>query len=91
MNSNGKAKAQRIHARTRADERLGLQPDWDRLLREIQTGKVRCIQRQSLRVSIFRVKVPTLANGVAGECFCRAVYDKKRHQIVTLMPEKTEG
>lgn len=77
-----KVKAQRRHAQKRAAERFGLFLNRDQLnalVKQIQTGYALLVEKQSNRVSVWRVSLPD--GGSAN-----VVYDKQRHTIVTFLP-----
>lgn len=78
-----KKQAQRIHARTRFKQRCNI--EFTRKMRFyfincIQNWKAEFLEKQSLRVSLFRVMYE-------GKSF-KVVYDKKRKEIVTVLPEE---
>ncbi len=78
-----KHKAQILHAKKRAKERLGidLTPDMrQRLIRDIQKGHGRFLYRQSGRISVWEV-------WVAGKR-ATVIYDSDRHSIVTFLPKR---
>lgn len=78
-----KHKAQILHARKRAKERLGvnLTPDLrQRLIRDIQKGFARFLYRQSGRISVWEVFVLGRKATV--------IYDTDRHSIVTFLPRR---
>ena len=80
-----KAEAQRIHARERFRRRKNI--DFTDELHREAVGKIRnqdpsahVIRQQSHRVSIWRL--------VIAGAECRVVYDRKRDNIVTVLPER---
>lgn len=76
-----KADAEYHHAVKRARERYGVdlrQPDYDRLVKAIQTNRAQFVERQSNRVSLWVVR--------HAETPMVAVYDTHRHMIVTFLP-----
>lgn len=78
-----KAKGQRIHAKRRALERYDLdlnRHQMDELVRMIQRGQGRLLEKQSLRVSTFELN--------AFDKILYVVYDKHRKTIVTFLPEQ---
>lgn len=76
-----KAQSQERHAAIRGIQRFGAVPDDKRIIAEIQQGKAKVIRRQSHRVIIYLVSVPT----IDGFCPAYAVYDKTRKTIVTYL------
>lgn len=71
--------AQRIHAKKRAKERYGVDfttSDLKNLIDKIQNRKALLIEKQSLRLSVFKVDIYYV------------VYDKKRKEIVTFLTEE---
>lgn len=77
----GKARALLRHAKRRANTRYGLDltnNDLQEIVRLIKQQKAKFIERQSLRVTHWEVEYK-------GETL-RAVYDKRRSQIVTFLP-----
>jgi hypothetical protein len=82
-----KARAQTKHAKRRAFERYGVELNRHQL-REladlIRTGKAEFVEKQSHRVSVFRVPI--------GDTTARVVYDRQRKTIVTFLPpERSEA
>ena len=83
--SLSKAEAQRIHARERLRRRRNI--NFTDELRE-KTVRMICthadgarfVKKESQRVSIWDVVI----SGIQ----CRVVYDRKRHNIVTVLPER---
>lgn len=76
-----KTKAQAIHARKRARERLGLELGDDthrRIVGVIQSSRSRVVERQSHRVTVHDVDLD-------GATY-RVVYDRHRKQVVTFLP-----
>ena len=78
-----KAKVMRNHFWQRSIERVGYLVDEKELINLIQTQKLKFIEKQSNRVSVFRWI------SKEGKKF-RLVYDKIRHQIITILIEKGE-
>ena len=81
-----KKQCQQHHAKKRALERYGLNlitKDLRQLVLDIQNGKSKLIEQQSLRVSIREVEF----NGE--QVF--VVYDSKRKSIVTFLPYENEN
>lgn len=76
-----KKKAQHLHAKRRFIERYGLEvnrKDLRFMINQIQNGKAKLIERQSHRVSKWRVKF--------ADRNVYVVYDKMRKSIVTALP-----
>ena len=76
-----KALAQRQHAVRRAAERFGVvlsTEAYDALVRQIQAGQARFLFKESTRLSHFAL--------VIGGVEVRAVYDRMRHTVVTVLP-----
>lgn len=74
--------AQRAHAKRRAEQRYGIRMNRDvlrQLIAQIQAGKARVLERQSLRVSVLELCID--GNPVP------LVYDYKRKTIVTFLPK----
>ena len=73
---------QRFHAKRRARERFGLElnrQDLREIAGQIQNGKdARLLGQESLRLSHWMVSYQGTE--------MHAVYDKKRHQVVTFLP-----
>jgi hypothetical protein len=76
-----KAQSQRAHAKRRAEERYGLSLNrngQDEIVRKIQYGEAELVERQSNRVTIWKV------------CFqntwIKVVYDSSRHTIASVLP-----
>ena len=81
MKRGSKARAQCLHVRRRAIQRLGvgLPPSAQReIVSLIQAGNTRLLDRQSLRISVHRVEYEGLTFPV--------VYDRLRHTLVTVLP-----
>lgn len=79
-----KKTCQRIHAKRRALERHGLQLnrfDLFEMVKLIQGQKAEFVERQSLRVTVWRVPW--------GDRKLKVVYDKVRKNIVTVLPVET--
>jgi hypothetical protein len=73
---------QRKHALRRIRERYGIslsQEEYWNIVRQIQTGKAKFVERQSCRVTLFRVTVRDIAIVVS--------YDKNTHQVSTFLSE----
>lgn len=71
---------QRIHAKRRAEERFGLKlnrDDYRELVLKIRGGKAEFLGRESLRLTHWAVEW-------SGQSM-HAVYDSKRHNVVTVM------
>lgn len=80
---SSKARSQRSHARKRALQRFDVQLNRHQLqalVTQIQNGFATLVERQSLRVSVWRI---TLEDGRRPH----VVYDKQRKTIVTFLPE----
>lgn len=80
IGKKGKGKSQTAHALRRASQRLGLslnERDLLDVIQDIQSGKYKCLQVQSNRVSKFKVTI----KGVE----VVAVYDKLRKTLVTFL------
>lgn len=81
-----KTQAQRAHSKRRAHQRFGLainRKHLRQLCDDIQAGRATLVERQSLRVSLWLVKlndVPMVA-----------AYDRNRKTIATLMPPEWKG
>ena len=76
-----KAKSQRIHAKRRALQRYDIslnREDLEKIIQLIQTGKGRCIEKQSNTRTIFIVEYKGKD--------CKVVYDKLRKNICTFLP-----
>jgi hypothetical protein len=76
-----KARAQIAHARQRLFERYGIEAsdaEIKGLVSEIQAGRGQCIERQSLRVTVWEL--------LFHERRIRVVYDKERKTIATVLP-----
>lgn len=75
-----KGRAQTAHALRRASQRLGLtlnESDLHKVIKDIQSGKYKCVEVQSNRVSKFKVTIK--------EVEVVAVYDKLRKTLVTFL------
>jgi len=75
-----KASCQRRHARNRALQRFDLEltrKDLDFLVQQIQDNKAKFVERQSHRVSVFKI--------LYKEKDMKVVYDKQRKTIVTFL------
>lgn len=86
MKEMSKLTAERIHAKRRARERLGINLNRfarRELVKRIMTGKCRCLYRQSHRVSVFRDTINNREIDI--------VYDKTRHTIITFLSPLPEG
>lgn len=80
-----KAKRQTSHFKRRARERFGIyfsKSDIDIIIKKIQNGEAKFIERSSNRVSVFTVW--------HNEQNLRVVYDKARKTLVTIMYNKKE-
>ena len=76
-----KEKQQRQHAKVRFIQRLGVNLTsqlHNELTRQIQSGKLQCIEKQSNRVSVFLMEVEGQE--------AKIVYDKNTKNIVTVLP-----
>ncbi len=76
-----KRRAQLIHAERRAFMRLGITVgpgENAAIVKQIQDGRATFLRRSSHRVTVWQVEI--------GGVPMRAVYDKKRHVIVTVLP-----
>lgn len=71
-----------IHFTQRCIERIGYVPDTKTIIKQIQSGKLECIERQSNRITVWQWIDPV--NGIV----CRIPYDKERHQLITILFEK---
>jgi len=83
MGFNKKRKLQR-HARRRCQQRYGVSLTEERrrrILRDIENGAARLVERQSRRVSVWWVQ---LAEAVEAP----VVYDGERQEIVTVLPKQ---
>jgi hypothetical protein len=79
---DAKRQAQRLHAKRRAAERVGVNLNHalhTELVQAIQGGQATFIRRQSHRVSHFDVVLPT------GQT-ARVVYDRHRKALITVLP-----
>jgi hypothetical protein len=75
-----KKRCQQIHAANRARERFGInlsQNDQQEICRMIRDGEASFVRKDSNRVSVFDV--------LFKEYVIRAVYDKHRHSIATVL------
>jgi len=52
----------------------------DEIVKKIQIGDARIVEKQSLRVSLFELSIKRIKDKII------VVYDKRRHQIVTVLP-----
>lgn len=95
MPKKTKAKAQKIHAAGRFNERYSIkltQHVWDQILGKIKGGKARLIEKQSLRVKLYDVFVELNKNDIINHLIepstikVRVVYDKTRGTIVSALP-----
>ena len=80
-----KAQCQRQHAKNRAFQRFGAElnrNDLREVVDLIQTGKAAHIERQSQRVSVFRVFVTKFNQDAY------AVYDRSRNEVVTFLTDE---
>lgn len=77
-----KREAQRKHFEKRSIQRVGVLLNRKEIIHKIQNGELEFIERQSLRVSLFRY----VHNGTA----YKIVYDKNRKQVVTILYEVQE-
>ena len=77
-----KKEAQRKHFERRSIERVGVLLNQKDLVQQIQSGGLEFIERQSNRITLYRL------NHL--EKFYRVVYDKNRKQVVTIMEEQCE-
>ena len=78
-----KAEQQKLHAKRRIRERFGISLNDHQLaelVKQIQSSKLKLVEKQSNRISVFLAKIPSGEN-------VRLVYDKNSHTIVTVMPE----
>ncbi len=76
-----KCHAERIHAKRRAEERYGVtlnKHDYKEISKSIMRGEQAVLKRQSLARTIYLIDYQ-------GQQL-KAVYDKKRHQVVTFLP-----
>jgi hypothetical protein len=82
-----KRKAQIKHAKRRAIERFGewlADSDINKIVNDIRANKYKSVEKLSRRTTVFRI---TLPSGKPA----RAVYDKDRKTIVTLMEVKDDA
>ncbi len=77
-----KKEAQRIHFEKRSLQRVGIILNRKEIIRKIHNQELEFIERQSNRVSLFRL----IHEGTA----YKVVYDKERKQIVTILYENWE-
>lgn len=78
-----KAKTQRIHARKRALQRYNIdinRNDIEEIIKKINSGEAKFIEKQSLRVSIWFVEIKGKK--------VKVVYDKLRKTIASFLPIK---
>ena len=76
-----KSDSQRKHAKLRALQRYDIdftRTEHDALVRRIQNGEGQFVERQSHRISVFKIDVQ-------GQTV-KVVYDKQRKTIVTFLP-----
>lgn len=76
-----KRKSQKVHAKRRFIQRFGLflsDQQYEQIVRDIQSQKAQFIEKQSNRVTLWRVIVED--NEVV------VVYDKERKSISTVLP-----
>lgn len=81
LDASSKHVAQRIHAKRRAQQRYGLtlnRQQMRELVAQIQNGKGIFLERQSLRVTLWRVEFEGRK--------CKVVYDSRRGVIVSFLP-----
>ena len=86
MARRSKEHAQRRHFNRRALERLGVKVNgrqYDALVADIQEGRARFVERQSNRITVWRVEIE-------GEP-CGVVYDKLRGTLVTVLTVEMVG
>ena len=77
-----KSKRQKKHFKFRCLQRHGLvitNQQYTKLIENIQIGNAEFIEKQSNRVSVFRVKID--------EKNFRVIYDKQRKTLVSALPE----
>lgn len=67
------------HFKRRCYERVGMLLDEEQLVQDIQNKKLKFLEKQSNRVSIYSLNI--------NEKEYRLAYDKHRHQCITIMPE----
>jgi len=70
------------HFSVRCMERLGYIPDEKDLVKKIQAQKLEFLSRQTNRVTKYKWNDPV--NNIP----CILVYDKERHQIITVLFER---
>ncbi len=78
-----KKKTLEAHAKRRFYERHGIKltPEMNKnLIQQIQNGQAEHLEKQSNRISVFKVQ--------AEEQFIRVVYDRSRKVLVTALPEE---
>jgi hypothetical protein len=76
-----KAQSQRAHAKRRAEERYGLtlnRKDFEEVVQTIQRGGAKFLERQSRRVSIWKL--------VCQGTWIKVVYDNRRQTIASVLP-----
>lgn len=80
MKNRSKAVAEKRHAMRRFAQRFPREltdDEYNSLIKQIQSGKARFIEKQSNRISIFQVKIEDIT--------AIAVYDKSRKTIITFL------
>jgi hypothetical protein len=78
---SSKAKSQKRHAARRLHERFDIQikqHEYQELVRQIQSGQAKFIEKQSNRVKVLEVEL----RGIK----IRVCYDKQRKTIITALP-----
>ena len=81
-----KRKSNWSHVKYRSLERLGFEITTDterRIVQQIQDGEAQHIEKQSSNRSLWRVQV--------NDHECDVVYDKKRSQLITILPSGESG
>jgi len=76
--TKSKKKCQAMHAMKRARERFGINLNMESLVKEIQSQKLTFIERQSLRITLWR--------RIADDLDIVLVYDNRTKQVATLYP-----
>lgn len=77
-----KKEAQQKHFERRSLERVGVILNQKEIVRQIQTGGLAFVERQSNRITLYRLEH-------SGKAY-KVVYDKLRKQVVTIMEAENE-
>ncbi len=83
LRNKNKARSEKKHARRRFAEHFDKElsnHDYDTLVKQIKDNKAEFVEKQSNRVSVFKVKT--------GDITAIAVYDKSRKTIITFITEE---